>query len=32
MLERVPGKKGSASAWRKYTGYRETHSEAEIED
>ena len=23
MLERVPGKKGNASAWRKWTGYVE---------
>jgi len=28
MLEKVPGKKGSASAWRKYTGYWES---AEVE-
>jgi len=27
MLERVPGKKGSASAWRSYTGYWEEHAE-----
>jgi ATP-dependent DNA helicase RecG len=33
MLERVPGKKGSASAWRNYTGHWETHNdEAEKED
>lgn len=27
MLERVPGKKGSASAWRAHTGYWESHAE-----
>jgi ATP-dependent DNA helicase RecG len=27
LLERVPGKKGSASAWRVYTGYWENHTE-----
>jgi ATP-dependent DNA helicase RecG len=27
MLERVPGKKGSASAWRKYSGYYESHTD-----
>lgn len=28
MLERVPGKKGSASAWRKFTGYYDQIREA----
>jgi ATP-dependent DNA helicase RecG len=27
LLERVPGKKGSASAWRGYSGYWETHTD-----
>jgi hypothetical protein len=26
LLERVPGKKGNASAWRKHTGYWENHA------
>jgi ATP-dependent DNA helicase RecG len=27
LLERVPGKRGSASAWRKYSDYWETHAD-----
>ena len=32
MLEPVPGKKGSASAWRKHTGYWEKHTEEPMPD
>ena len=32
LLERVPDKKGSASAWRSYTGFWETHAEEEPGD
>jgi len=32
LLERVPGKKGSASAWRNYTGYWEKNGGAEAEE